>query len=155
MAVVTVIPDGGGQPIEREVSESTFGVYIDGEIYYPAATQSLEVESNGNVEKTGTQCGTKRQQRTSEDPYSITAECIVTLADQSTANALTVRQVLKDITEGEDVRITSAFPIDSALEVSNVLVRQETELISVNTDRTDGEATAFRCQLQLGAEQTE
>lgn len=155
MAQVTVVDDGG-QTRTIDISESTFGVIINGDVKHPAATQSVEVESNGQMEKTGTQCGTTRQQRTASDPFSITVECIVVSEDSTSApDALTVRDVLYGLQSGSEVFIESAFPIDSPQVVSNVLVRQETELISVKTKFTNGEATAFRCQLQFGAEESE
>jgi hypothetical protein len=154
MVVVRVIEDG--QERDIEYSESTFGVVIDGVTKYPAATQTVEVESNGNQETTGTQCGDTKRQTTSTDPFAVTAECIITSEATTTSpDALTVRDVLYRIPQGSEIRVKSAFPIEQPMTVSNVLVTQEEGLVSVNTTFTDGEATAFRCQLQLGAEESQ
>lgn len=154
MVEVRVIDDGGNERL-IEFSESTFGVDIDGVIHRPAATQSIEVESNGNTERTGTQCGDMKQRTTSTDPFKVTVECIITFDNETNGpRVLTVRDVLYEIREGDSVTIDSKFPIEQAMTVSNVLVTQDSELVSVNTRYTDGEAKAARCQLQFGAEET-
>lgn len=157
MGFVTLVGEGGG---EREVtiSEGTFGVIFadsDGPVR-PAATQSVEVESNGNTEQTGTQCGDIERRVTSTDPFKVTVECFITNEQDAVSDSvLTVRDVLYSLQQGATVLIESGFPIDQALQVSNVLVTQDAEVININTSYTDGLSRAYRCTLTFGGEESQ
>jgi hypothetical protein len=153
MASITVIGEDGAET--TEIASERFGIAVDGDsgLKYPAATTNIEVEKNGNIEKTGTQCGDMRQANVASDPFAVRVECIITTeSDSVTDTALTVRDVLHKLDSGEPATIVSDFPIEKSLTVRNVLVTQTTDIVSVSTDQTDGRVTAFECQLQLGAE---
>lgn len=153
MAQLVVVGENGEE--EVVITSETFGLSIDddSQLKYPAATTNIEVEKNGNIEKTGTQCGSMRQENVASDPFAVRVECIITKqSDSATDDLLTLRDVLHKLDEGDATRIISDFPINKPLTVRNILVTQTTEIVSVSTDYTDGRVTAFECQLQLGAE---
>lgn len=150
MANVTVIgEDGSIQSFEPR--RSSFRLRIDDEWYEPAVTTEIEVESNQNQDTTGTLCGDKRTERTSEDPHQVMIRGICT--NSGNPDELTADQLLWDVQEGDELSFTCDISDRFGLmTVSNVLVRQEQELVSVQTPITNGEQTAFRFQLQFGEE---
>lgn len=151
MAVVTVINEEG-QEVQYEPQDSSFQLVVDGTAKTPAVTQTIEVESNQRQAKTGTQCGETRQSNIASDPFKVTVQGIVTNATDGTS--LSVSDLLFEVQEGDFVTINSDFPITTSLEVTNVVVTQSQDLVSVDTPQTDGFETAFTFQLQLGAEQS-
>jgi hypothetical protein len=156
MPSVTVIGEDGVE--EREIRTERFALFIDdsGTAATPVATQNIEVEKSGNVEKTGTQCGSMRQENVASDPFAVTVECIVTTeADSVDTSVLTVRDVLHRLDEGDAVRMISDYPINKPLTVRNIVVTQDTDIITVSSEKTTGKVTAFSCQLQLGAEEND
>lgn len=152
MARIVVVGEGGTETYEAE--SSSFSLLIDGVAYEPAVTQEIEVESNQQQATTGTQCGTQRVQNTSTDPFKFRVRGICTNSDR--AGELTAKRVLYDVQEGDQVDVVWDGPPLGSLTVSNALVRQEEQLVSVSTPLTNNEAeTAFRFQIQLGEEDNE
>jgi len=148
---ISVLDSGGGGTVEkREISEVSrrFQLVIDGDAYEPFLCQEIEVESNGEMDETGTQCGRRKQRQTAEEPFAVTANGLI--GKNMPSGYLEPRHLLFDITEGDEVRIVSDFPINEPMEVSNVLLRQvaDTPTITVRDDTY----IAFEWQIQLGGQ---
>lgn len=155
MAKTVIINELGVQEtVERNSSSFKLIIDEDGDqrALAPAVTQSIEVESNAVTARTGTLCGDKTMEATATDPFKVTIQGIVGGGD--TAGALSLRNLLFDVHEGDFVRMVSDWPIDSALEVSNVVTTQEESLVEVDSHWTDGAEKAFSFTLTLGEQES-
>lgn len=150
MRIATVIGDDG-EPREVEVSGKNFHLVIDGERYEPFLCDEIEVESNGDMDKTGTQCGGRKQRQTADNPFAVMAKGII--GKNMPSGFLEPRHLLFDVNEGDTIEIISDFPINSPMEVSNVLVRQVADTPTVTLG--DDTYIAFEWQLQLGEQSNE
>ena len=150
MRIATVIGDDG-EPRDVEVDGTNLNLVIDGDAYQPFLCEEIEVESNGDMDKTGTQCGGRKQRQTADNPFAVMAKGLI--GKNMPSGFLEPRHLLFDVNEGDTVEIISDFPINSPMEVSNVLVRQVADTPTV----TLGDETylAFDWQLQLGEESNE
>lgn len=150
MANVAVIAADGTETTFTP-NNSSFQLFIDGDAHEPAVTQRIEVESNSTQATTGTQCGTQKTINTSTDPFQVTVEGIITNSDLP--EELTVENLLFDVNEGDELQFTSDFPSLGFMKVSNILVEQVEDVISVQTAGLhDFPETAFRFQIQFGQE---
>lgn len=150
---ITVIGEGGKESTYNS-SNSSFKLLIDDVAYEPAIAQEIEVESNQQQARTGTQCGTQRVQNTSVDPFMFRVQGICTNSDRQ--GELTARRILYDVQEGEQVDVVWDGPAVGSLTVSNAIVRQEEGLNEIAAPITNNEPeTAFRFQIQLGEENNE
>ena len=138
----------GGEIQEVEVSGKNFHLVIDDARYEPFLCQEIEVESNGEMDETGTQCGRRKQRQTAEEPFAVTANGLI--GKNMPDGFLEPRHLLFDVNEGDEVRIISDFPINQPMEVSNVLLRQvaDTPTVTLNGETY----LAFEWQLQLGGQ---
>lgn len=145
---ISRIIGSGGEIQEVEVEGRRFQLVIDGDAYEPFVCQELEVESNGEMDETGTQCGRRKQRQTAEEPFAVTAKGII--GKNMPDGYLEPRHLLFDVNEGDEVRIVSDFPINEPMEVSNVLLRQVADMPTITLK---GETyIAFEWQIQLGGQ---
>jgi hypothetical protein len=142
------VTEGDGEYTEIEYSSRNFALIIDGQRYEPFVCQEIEVESDGDMSKTGTQCGGRKQRQTADDPFSVMANGVI--GKDMPSGYLEPRHLLFDVNEGDEVYFTSDFPFDGPVEVSNVLVRQTADTPTI---QLEGERyIAFEWQIQLGGQ---
>jgi len=150
MRIATVIGDDG-EPREIEVDGTNFALVIDGDTYQPFLCDEIEVESNGDMDTTGTQCGGRKQRQTADNPFAVMAKGLI--GKNMPQGYLEPRHLLFDLNEGDDVRIVSDFPINSPMEVSNVIVRQVADTPTITLG--DDSYIAFGWQIQLGEQSSD
>lgn len=150
---------GGGetQVVERRIATTGFSVKIDGQLYSPAVTTNIEIENNGQTDRVQDQCGNTERSRTTNDGWAVRVQGIVTKNDGREGNLSL--QVLRDVVAVSDtIKIRSDVTppgVESGVEVSNTVITQASDLVSVQTGETDGEEQAFEFNLQLGQTEAE
>lgn len=157
---VTYIEEVNGSTVEREVQLSTteFSVKLDttgsGEpdtLFSPVVTQSVEIENDGDSTTPSDQCGNTERRRTTNEGWSIRVSGIVTANERGSNLSL---QLLRDvIAPADSVQIRSDV-LSGEVSVSNTVITQSSDLVSIVTDETEGEEKAFEFQLQLGESQS-
>lgn len=149
---VTFIEEVDGQTVVREeaVSSSRFYVELGNETYTPAVVTNVEIENDGDVASTTDQCGFTTRQRTGDDGWMIRVQGIVTANDSRTGNLSL--EILKEVALMSEITIGSDI-ISGTYEVSNTVITESSDLVSVQTSETEGEEQAFEFQMQLGETQ--
>jgi hypothetical protein len=151
---IEIIEDvGGGQTrvTERRISTTEFAVKIDGQLYRPAVTTQVEIENDGDVSTTTDQCGNTERDREANQGWSVRVQGIVTGNDDRGGNLS--MQLLRDVIATADtIKVRSDVTGSSVtrLEVSNTVITQASDLVSIQTADTNGEEQAFEFNLQLG-----
>jgi hypothetical protein len=151
---IEIIEDvGGGQTrvTEKRISSTEFAVKIDGQLFRPAVTTQVEIENDGDVSATTDQCGNTERDRQANQGWSVRVQGIVTGNDDRGGNLS--MQLLRDVIATADtIKVRSDVTGSSVtrLEVSNTVITQTSDLVSIQTEDTDGEEQAFEFQLQLG-----
>lgn len=154
VSTIEIIEDVGGgqtQVTERRISTTEFAVKIDGQLYRPAVTTNIEIENDGDVSKTQDQCGNTERSRQTNNGWAVRIQGIVTGNDDRSGNLS--MQLLRDVVALADtIQIRSDLTGSSVteFEVSNTVLTQSSDLVSIQTGDTDGEEQAFEFQLQLG-----
>jgi hypothetical protein len=153
-SIEVVVDDGsGGTTVtERTIPSTSFAVILDDIAYEPAICRRVEAENGGNDNTTSDQCGNTERNRTGNDGWKVTVSGIITGADRPQNLSL---PTLRDVVAGSDSIEISSDVISGTYELSNVLIGQEEDLVSVQTVNTDGKEKAFDFQLQLGETQSE
>lgn len=159
VSTIEIIEDvGGGQErvTERPISTTDFAVKMDGQLYRPAVTTNIEIENNGEMSTTQDQCGNTERSREGNMGWSVRVKGIATANDDRGGNLS--MQMLRDVVAtSETIKIRSDVTGSSVteLEVSNTVITQASDLVSIQTDDTEGEELAFEFQLQLGESEAE
>lgn len=136
---------------ERVISSTEFAIKRDGQIKQPAVTTEIEIENDGNTERTTDQCGNTERRRRSNKGWLIRVTGIVTANDERNRNLSL--QFLRDVVANAESVLIRSDVTGSGLtrfEVSNTVITQSSDLVSVETGETDGPEQAFEFQLQLG-----
>lgn len=144
---------GTTETIEKTLPSTEFAVKMDGRQYQPAVTTDVEIENNGDLTRTQDQCGHTSAARTTNNGWSITISGIVTGNDGRDGN-MSVQMLRDVVAPATSVQIRTDL-ISGQFEVSNTVITQPNDLVSVQTNETDGEEKAFEFQLQLGETNSE
>lgn len=148
MALINVVTEGG--IVQEEVFSAEFAIKIDGEILTPAYVEEVEVENNGETVTLTDDCGRQEQRRFNEGLWSVRVTGVV--AKEGAIDELLLRDLMT-LQEGELVEIISDFEIDGPIEVSNTIIGQTTDIVSIDTGT--GEQLAFTFQLSLGEQDSQ
>lgn len=156
MAIATVefieVVDGGRQVVEETFVTTEFVVKIDGQKYSPVLTTEVEIENDGDTATATDQCGHTERDRVTDNGWAIRVNGIITASDRTGNLSLALMRDV--IATASDLKIRTDV-IEGRFEVSNVLVTQTSDLVSINTGDTDGDEQAFQFQLQLGESESE
>lgn len=153
ITVVEELDNGETRTVKRTLSTSRFVVKIDGQRYSPEITANIEIENDGGTERTTDQCGNTERSRTSNKGWAIRVTGIVTGNDARQSNLSL--QLLRDVIAQESTISITSDIISGEFEVSNTVITQSSDLVSINTPDTEGEESAFEFQLQLGQSESE
>lgn len=152
ITIVEQLENGETETVEREIPTTDFAVKLDGQLRHPAITTNVEIENDGDISRQSDQCGNTQTRRVTNKGWTIRVQGIVTKNDGRQENLSL--QLLRDvIATAESIQIRSDV-ISGTFEVSNVVITQANDLVSVNTFDTDGKEQAFEFQLQLGESQS-
>lgn len=151
---INFIEDVGGEErvVERKISTTGFILKIDGKKYSPTITTSVEIENSGENTTTMDQCGHTERERTGNKGWLIRVQGIVTSNDSRTGN-LSLQMLRDVVATANKVKVRSDV-ISGSYTVSNVVITQSNDLVSVETRDTEGEEKAFEFQLQLGEKES-
>lgn len=158
---VTYIEEVDGRTVERDVriSSTPFSIKLDttgdGEadtLFSPAVTTEVEIENNGDTSTPSDQCGNTERFRTTNEGWSIRVTGIVTANEREGNLSM---QMLRDLVAPADAVQIRCDLISGQVAVSNTLLTQPNDLVSIQTVDTQGEEKAFEFQLQLGESQSE
>lgn len=147
---ITVVEDTGAGTVTREetISSTEFAVKLDGVLYSPEITTEVEMENDGDISNTADQCGNTEREKINNGGWNLTVQGVVTGNDDRHGNLSL--QLLRDVIAPMDtIRVRSDIA-EGEFEVSNTVITQTGDLVSVETKSTDGEEKAFEFQLQLG-----
>jgi hypothetical protein len=152
---VKVIAESGGSEVvtTQKVSSSTFFVKIDGERYSPVVTTEVEIENGDGTESVTDQCGNTERRKLSDMGWSIRVTGLITSNDQRSGN-LSLQMMRDTVAQMESVTVGTDI-ISGEIVVTNVIITQASDLVSINTVDTEGEEQVFEFQLQLGERSTE
>lgn len=152
---VTIIRDVGGREVveERPISTSTFYVKIDGERYSPAITTELEIENGDGTAALTDQCGNTERRKLNDMGWSIRVSGILTMNDAREGN-LSLQMVRDTVAQMDSITIGSDI-ISGEIVVTNIIITQTGDLVSINTRSTDGDEKAVEFQMQLGETESE
>lgn len=147
---VTIVEDRGGNTVEvkRTIPTTEFAVKLDGQLYQPAITTNVEIENDGEQSRTADQCGHTERNRVGNKGWQITIQGIITGNDNRRGN-LSLALLRDVIAVSETIQIRSDI-ISGEFEVSNTVITQASDLVSIQTSDTNGEEKAFEFQMQLG-----
>lgn len=138
----------GGQRTERDISSTRFSVKIAGEYRSPAVTREVEIENNGDQSVSRDQCGNIERRRQSNDGWAVRVTGIVTSNDVRRDN-LSLQKLRDVVANMDSVEIVSDVT-SGEYTVSNTVITEANDLVSVQTPDTDGREQAFEFNLQLG-----
>lgn len=153
---ITIVEDiGGGETavVEQTLPTTEFAVKIDGILYRPAITTNVEIENDGDVTRVQDQCGHTEANRTTNQGWSIRVQGIIT-GNEGREGNLSLALLRDTIANRDSVEIRSDV-ISGRYEVSNTVITQANDLVSINTNDTNGEEKAFEFQLQLGQSESD
>lgn len=147
--------DDFGQVQERSVSVRTteFFITVEDQQFTPAVVTNVEIEHDGDVADPQDQCGNVERTKTSNKGWNVRVEGIVTANDERPGNLS--MQLMRDYVATTDSVSVRSDLFEGEIVVSNVVITQSNDLVSVNTHETDGQEMAFEFQLQLGEEETQ
>lgn len=157
---VEVVREIDGQEVvtEETLSSQQFGVKLDttgdgnpDTVFNPAVTTQVEIENSGEVSKTSDQCGNTQRSRTTTEGWLVRVQGIVT--DVERGNNLTLSTLRDTVASSDTVPIRSDL-LSGTIVVSNVVITQASDLVSIQTEDSFGEEKAFEFQLQLGEEES-
>lgn len=145
--------DERGNVTEETFASTRFTAKIDGVTYSPAVVHNVEIENDGDTTSPQDQCGHTERRRTGENGWAIRVQGIVTGNEDRTGNLSL--QLLRDVIASmSELKIRSDV-ISGTYEVSNVVITQSNDLVSIQSDDTHGAEMAFQFQLQMGESQSE
>lgn len=153
---VSIIEDiGGGETrtVSKTIPSTEFVVKIDNTLYRPAITTEVEIENDGETTTTRDQCGHVERSRTGDDGWRIRAQGIVT-GNTSRDNNLDLQLLRDEVASASDLKVRTDM-IAGFFEVSNTVITQSSDLVSINTNDTDGTEKAFEFQIQIGEDSSE
>lgn len=145
--------DDSGNVVEREIPTTEFQVKIDGTKYAPEIVTNLEIENDGEVSRTQDQCGHTVRNKTGSGGWLVRVQGIITGNDARGGN-LSLAMV-RDVLNSMDTAEIRSDIISGSYEVSNIVITQSNDLVSVNTQRTEGQEKAFEFQIQFGESESE
>lgn len=143
--------DGSLQERTLETRSVGFFITIEGEQFKPAIVREVEIETDSDVSAPKDQCGNVEREKTSNEGWSARVTGIVTANDDRPGNLS--MQLMRDyVAKADSVEVRGdLFPSGGmTIVVSNVVITQSSDLVSVNTKQTNGAELAFDFQLQLG-----
>lgn len=148
---------GAGETAKKIIEISSTGFYVKfdnehpTELYSPAITKDIEIENDGELSRTQDQCGNTEKHRSANNGWSIRVKGIVTANEDREGN-LSLQLLRDTIATSETIQIRGDVIGKDfrRVEVSNTVISQSTDLVSVQTKSTDGKEKAFEFQLQLG-----
>lgn len=125
-----------------------FAVKVDGELLQPEITTKVEIENDGEMSTSQDQCGHTSRTRTGNNGWVVTVNGLVTDNDLRDGNLSlqTLRDVVATMSEA---KIRSDI-VSGTYEVSNVVITQPNDLVSIETDSTHGEESAYEFHVQFG-----
>lgn len=146
-----IIGEGGEATEQQSAQTVPFGVVVDGQTLSPPITTNIEVENDGDVNRTKDQCNNIEVRRFgSNTAWIMRIQGIVTATDRSGVLSLSRLMSLKDRT----VRVVSDFPIEGPILVANTTITQSNDNgAKLKTDEMNEPETMFTFNLQLGEEE--
>lgn len=161
MAIVKIVGGSAGGPVadppdpsqlqSQFIPSTDLFFIVDGERFSPIITQTLELENSGDESKITDQCGRTTRNKSSNSGWLLRVEGIVSKPDRPGNLSLSR---LKEVAKMDNVEVHCALH-DGTLVVGNVVVRQENDIHSVETQDTAGKEEAFPFTMQLGEEDSE
>lgn len=131
-----------------DIPSTNFSIKVDGRLRSPAVTTTVEIENDGDVSATKDQCGHTERKRVGNQGWQIRVSGMIT-ANTTRQDNLSMQQMRDVVAQSEEVRIISDV-LSGVFAVSNVVITQPNDLVSIVTESTNGEEKAFEFQLQLG-----
>jgi hypothetical protein len=151
LAQIQIVGGNGRETVE--LSSTSFAAKLDGQIYRPAVTTSVEIENDGDVSATKDQCGHTERKRVGNQGWQIRVQGMVTANTLRQGN-LSMQQLRDVIAQSDEIEIISDV-LSGTFAVSNVVITQPNDLVSIVTEDTNGEEKAFEFQLQLGESESD
>lgn len=142
--------------VEERVVETTstqFFVNIGGKKFSPAVTTNIELENDGDIADPQDQCGNVERTKVSNKGYNIRIEGIATMNQEREGNLS--MQLIRDYVGGADDVDIRCDLFEGTIVVSNIVITQSSDLVSIQTVDTEGEEKAVEFQLQLGEKETD
>lgn len=152
---VTVIEDSGGGRVEREVvfPDSAFAIEIDGQRYKPAVTTQVEIEKSPDNEVIMDQCERSERGRGGSRGWQVRVQGIITGNDDRAGN-LSLQKMRDTVGSMDEITIYSDI-FSGTIVLSNIVITQASDLVSIQTKDTVNEEDAYEFQLQLGETESE
>lgn len=139
---------GGTETDDVTLTSTEFAVKVDGTLLQPEITTKVEMENDGEMSTSRDQCGHTSRQRASNGGWVVNVNGIVTDNDARDGNLSlqTLRDVVANMSEA---KIRSDI-VSGEYEVASVVITQPNDLVSINTDSTNGDESAYEFHCQFG-----
>lgn len=144
---------GGTTTSQRTIPTTSFSLFLNETEYQPAVVTDIEIENSGNDNKVSDQCGNTERNRTGNSGWAIRVSGIITGADSRQGNLSL--SLLRDVVASSDSVTIGADIQSGTFEVGNVVITQQSDLVSIETANTNGKEKAYEFQLQLGETQSQ
>lgn len=142
--------DEDGNTQSFDVDNTEFAVELDGAEYRPEITTEVEIEYDGDNSSPRDQCGNMERSRVGSSGWLVRVTGIIT-ANGSRRENLDLELFKNFLAPSDELTIVSEV-INGTFVMSNAVITQPNDLVSVQTVNTDGEERAYEFQLQLGEE---
>lgn len=152
---VRIVENVGGsdEVIERTLPSTQAIIKEDEDAlpYEPAIVTDVEIESDGDMNTVSDQCGNAERESETNRGWVVRIQGIITGNEDRLQNLSLA--YLRDVVATSDSVFVRTDAISGQFEVSNVVITQTSDLVSIQTQDTNGEEKAFEFQLQLGESQ--
>jgi hypothetical protein len=144
---------GGTDTSRRTIPTTSFSLFLNETEYQPAVVTDIEIENSGNDNQVSDQCGNTERNRTGNSGWAIRVNGIITGEDARQGNLSL--SLLRDVVASSDSVTIGADIQSGTFEVGNVVITQQSDLVSIETANTNGKEKAYEFQLQLGETQSQ
>lgn len=154
---VTLVEDVGGteQVTERTLptTQAIVKPNSSGIAREPAIVTDVEIENDGDMNTVSDQCGNAERESDTRRGWVVRISGIIT-GNENRFQNLSLAYIRDELARQDSIYIVTDV-ISGQFEISNIVISQASDLVSIETKDTEGPEKAFEFQLQLGESQSD